>query len=230
MTTTESPLMRKIRLLMAKAQGTDNEHEAATFAAKVQELLLENNLSASDIKMSNGDNRETVGQHDQANGKDFLRSPARRALLMAVCKFYMCSYLRWGNERVVIVGKPSNAEVAASMMNYLLNTVVRLSNNYASGSARIDFRRGCMLQLTNRLYTLTREREQAATQPANTLPALFVSENELVKQYMATIKTKKARSTTIKQGIHAMAGRQAADGISLHGQIGSTNKPQRRLA
>jgi hypothetical protein len=224
--TEETPLMRKIRLLMAKAQGTNNEHEATAFAEKVQELLLQNGLSASDINMEAGQApREEVQQHDQERGgKDFLKSPARRVLLSAVCEFYMCSYLRWGSDRVVIIGKKSNAEVAAAMMNYLLDTVIRLSNSYARGqtsAVRIDFRRGCMARLADRLHTLSLERKRAAQQPTgNTLPALFVDESRLVAAYLATLKTKRAKPIRITQGMHAQAGRRAAEGISLNPQVG----------
>ena len=228
---TETPLMRKIRLLMAKAEGTNNEHEAATFAAKVQELLLQNGLSVSDIQASApGQRTEQVGEHDAANGgRDFLKSPHRKALLQAVCRFYMCSYLRWGNNRMVFVGKAASAEVAASMMDYLLRTVVRLSNAYArehamSNAARVGYRRGCMLRLTERLQQMTMQREREARQPSgggSNLPALFVSESALVKEYLAGQKLRKSRPLRLSSGeAHGMAGRRGADGISLSPQVG----------
>lgn len=224
MTATESPLMRKIRLLMAKAQGTNNEHEAAAFAEKVQELLLENNLSVSDIKMSSGEQAESVGQHEQKNdGRDFLKSPARKALLGSVCRFYMCQYLRWGNNRVVIVGKKSNAEVATEMMNYLLETTIRLSNAYSpKQNERVDFRRGCMLALCGRLDELRYRREQEAKRPqktGNTLPVLFVDESRQVEAYLKTQNVRVGKGVRVKQGLHASAGRQAGSTISLQPQV-----------
>ena len=39
----------KINALYAKAEGTDNEHEAEIFAAKAAELLAEHNLTRSDL-------------------------------------------------------------------------------------------------------------------------------------------------------------------------------------
>lgn len=235
---TETPIMRKIRLLMAKAQGTNNEHEAAAFAAKVQELLLEHGLAVSDIAASSpSEAREKVAEHDAApgGGKNYLKSPARKALLQAVCRFYMCSYLRWGNERLVIVGKRTNAEVAASMMEYLLAQTVRLSNRYGRENgldmrAVTDFRRGCMLKLVDRLNTMTLERERAARGTSNpgNLPAVFVSESQQVRDYMSTLTLKKARPLNIRQGIHAVAGRQAAKDISLSPQVGQQAQ-QRRI-
>jgi hypothetical protein len=238
---TETPLMRKIRLLMAKAQGTTNENEAAAFAEKVQQMLLENGLSAADIDTSAGQRPEEVAEHapDARGGRDFLKSPARRILMGAVCKFYMCSYLRWGSERLVVVGKRANAEVAVEMMNYLLATTVRLSNEYAraqgsrSGSAvATDFRKGCMLRLAERLDSLRRERERAAQRPqtGSNLPALFVGESQLVAEYIKNRGVRSGRPVRMKVGDHATAGRRAADGIGLQPQVRSSAPESRRIA
>lgn len=238
MSATETPIMRKIRLLMAKAQGTNNEHEAASFAAKVQELLLEHGLAVSDIGTADPSApREKVEQHDTpGSGKNFLKSPARKALLFSVCRFYMCQFMRYGSERVVIIGKKSNAEVAASMMIYLLEQTIRLSNRYGrehelSMTAVTDFRKGCMLRLCDRLDKLRYERELAARQPSTNpgnLPAVFASETEQVKAYMATLKVKVGRPLKIQEGQHAMAGRSAAERISLAPQVGQQQRNSTR--
>lgn len=226
MTTTETPLLRKIRLLMAKANDRSiGEAEATAFAEKVQELLLENGLNASDVDLSAGNKpAEQVQEHEQhRGGKDFLKSPARRVLLAAVCKFYMCSYLRWGSERVVIIGKKSNAEVAASMMGYLLDVTIRLSNTYASRQTeRVDYRRGCMMRLAERLNEMAAERERAAlNQKGNTLPVLFKNEGALVQEYLKNRGgVRIGRAARVKHGVHAMAGRAAADRVSLSPQVG----------
>lgn len=231
MTTDETPLMRKIRLLMAKAAGTNNEHEAASFAAKVQELLLQNGLSASDIRSADaGQKAEQVAEHDSVNAKSFLKSPARKVLLHAVARFYMCQTLRWGNERLVFVGKRANAEVAGEMMEYLLSTTLRLSNTYAVGkgnAARIDYRKGCMLRLAERLNELRTQRESEAKQPAaggSNLPVLFVGESQLVQQYMNSLNLRRGRPLRVKEGLHAAEGRRGANGISLAPQVGQGAK------
>lgn len=224
--THESPLKAKIRKLMAKASDPSvTEAEAAAFAVKVQELLLQSGLAMSDIGASTEERREQVGEQSF----DFSRwnSPHRRGLLDTVCSYYMCEVLYWRHQkRMVILGKPQNVEIAASMTDYLISTVVRLSTRYGRehpGSNVVDFRRGCMLRLRERLMEEKAKMERAATttNPGN-LPVLFVSEGALVRQYVeAKYKVRKTKARAIKHGADAWAGRAAAEGISLRPQVGA---------
>ena len=94
-----------------------------------------------------------------------------------------------------------------------------------SNAARVGYRRGCMLRLTERLQQMTMQREREARQPppsgGSNLPALFVSESALVKEYLAGQKLRKSRPLRLSSGeAHGMAGRRGADGISLSPQVG----------
>lgn len=53
-------IVRKIAGLMAKANGTENEHEAAAFAAKAQEMLARHNLSEMDVLKQSAEARGEV--------------------------------------------------------------------------------------------------------------------------------------------------------------------------
>lgn len=228
----ESPLIRKIRALRAKATGAGvTEAEAAAFAAKVQELLVANGLSMQDLHDKTADEEHTAGQyHDDKKWS----SPARKVLLRAVCRFYMCDAIGTIGDKTrwTIVGKPSNVFVALDMLDYLITTTVRLSNEYARqtpGANKIDWRRGCMLRLAERLDEMRRMESQkkpewrSSGNPGN-LPALFATEQQQVKLWMMknmNIRTQKSR--VIRQGNDAAHGRSAADGISLHRQVGGAS-------
>lgn len=229
-THTESPLVAKIRKLMAKANDPSvTEAEASAFAAKVQQMLLENGLALGDIKSASPDEqREQVGEEQHSFKR--WNSPHRRGLLDAVCAYYMCSVLYWRKTGILkIIGKPQNVAVAASMTDYLIETVVRMSTRYGRenpGSNIIDFRRGAMLRLRERLDAARRAmKEEANRAKSNTgnLPVLFVNESALVAEYTKNkykVRTVKARP--IKHGSDARAGRAAAEGISLHPQVGGS--------
>jgi hypothetical protein len=226
----ESPLIRKIRLLRAKAsaEGT-TEAEAASFAAKVQELLAANGLSMSDIKDNDDVERGEVGKEEHHRSK--WVSPARQKLLRTVCRYYMCEAIGpgRGGTHWSIVGRPHNVLVALEMTDYLIKTTVRLSNEYGRrniGANVIDFRRGCMVRLCERLLIALAEQAKQKPEfksdgnPGN-LPALFVSEREQNARFIAqTMKIRTTSDRGIKQGSDAMEGRKAADGISLHQQVG----------
>jgi hypothetical protein len=224
---TESPLIRKIRALRAKAEGKGvTEAEAAAFAAKVQELLAANGLSMADV----GDAEHAP---EAIAGQEFpdVASPARQVLLRATCRYYMCEAIGPARRGMnwTIVGKPSNVLVALEMFDYLIKTVVRLSNEYGRQSPthnKIDFRRGAMTRLAERLMEEWRKATEAKPEwrshgnPGN-LPALFVNEQQQIRAYVAQrMNTRTSAGPRIKHGNDAAVGRQAANGISLHRQVG----------
>lgn len=219
-------LIKKLRALRAKANDRSvTEAEAAAYAAKVQELLTTHGLAMSDIGADQTEEERVEQKFHRWDG-----SPARQVMLRGVCRFYMCTAVgpaRKG-EGWIIVGKPTNVMVALDMFDYLLSTVIRLSNEYGRstpGSNKIDWRRGCMTRLAERLDEMRKAEEakpkefRANGNPGN-LPALFSSEHQLVRSYMkANMETKQA-TTRVRQGDDAAHGRAAAEGIGLHRQVG----------
>lgn len=218
-------LIDVIRRLRAKATSeSSTEAEAAAFAAKVQELLTAHGLSESVLVDAESAEEETVGRRSH----HFRGSPARQVMLRAVCKFYLCTAVGpgRGGDPWIIVGRPTNVMVALDMFEYLLSTVIRMSNDYGrrtSGSNKIDWRRGCMLRLAERLDIMRRaEREKPQERRSNgnpgNLPALMADEQQIIKRVlrdMGVVTTK----TRVRQGDDAAHGRAAADGIGLHRQI-----------
>lgn len=233
-TSKESPLARKIRAMMAKANDPGvGEAEAASFMAKVQELLVKNGLSMADVKQDDEVERGEVGGQTFAEA---WKSPSRKNLLRAVCRYYMCEAVSPGRSggSWTIIGRPHNVAVAVSMTDYLIKTTIRLSNEYAKGRPdrnRIDFRKGCMGRLCERLYdmlaaTKAAKQEWKGTNPGN-LPALFQAEHVLVKDWKKTnMETVTIKSRPIKANVtDAQAGRSAGSGISLHPQVGAGAGP-----
>jgi hypothetical protein len=230
-------LIKTIRALMAKAEGTTNEHEAATFAAKVQELLSRHNLSMENVRAENDDSVDMFTQKDEFN------SPARRRLFWAVCRFYMCKGVApgRGGGHWTIFGRRHNVVVAVEMGQYLVRTVIRLSKDHArqwgaQNKDMIDFRRGAFIRLCERLDEMTARAMQAdkpqwsGENPLN-LPALFTSEKALIESVQAAkgFESKHAKKSKLKHGLHAVLGRRAADDIGLHTQVGK-DKGAGRLA
>lgn len=229
MTISQTPLARKIRALMAKANDKSvGEHEAAAFMNKVQELLVQNGLSMGDVKQEDVEQGDIEGQ----TYRERWKSPSRRNLLRAVCRYYMCEAVspHKNGGMWTIIGRPHNVTVAIEMTDYLIKTTVRLSGAYGRaniGVNVIDFRKGCMGRLCERLQAEMQRAKASAPEyrpngnPGN-LPALFKSEAKLVDEFMRKsiggLRFKPARP--IKAGQDAAAGRAAGDTVSLHGQVG----------
>lgn len=221
-------LVRKIRALMAKAEGTTNEHEAEAFAAKVQELLAKHNLS---IDMMREEARDDVGVHYFNNE---WKSPARKALFWAVCRFYMCKGIGpgRGSSTWTVVGRKHNVVVAIEMSRYLVSTVLRLSNEHgkrtgATGAQVIDYRRGAFQRLSERLDQMRKDAVEAEApkwnadgNPGN-LPALVTSEKALINAALAAtgVKVVNKNIKITHKTDHAMAGRAAAENIGIQRQV-----------
>lgn len=228
-------LIRTIQALMAKASDPGvTEAEALAYSQKAQELLAKHNIAMADVTSAGKDESQDVGGANYDEKERGWKSESRKQLLRAVCRFYMCEAVGpgRGSKTWIIVGKPVNVEVALSMTDYLIRTTIRLSGEYGRanrglGVNIIDFRRGCMARLTERLTEM--RRAQAAQTPEyrpdgnpGNLPALFRSEHQLNRSWMQTnMNIKFGKSRTIREGADAANGRAAADRIGLNHQVGS---------
>ena len=230
--TNETPmdsLTRKIRALHAKARGTNNEHEAATFAAKVQELLEKHNLSADVLAEQKTSRHGGVAGH-RTKQKGWDSSPYRKALVAAVCSLYYCKALYYsGTGEFLLIGTPSNVATAKYMIEYLLETVLRASKEYGAetNKARLDFRRGMIMRLCSRLHAMLEEKQReermrSGNNPGN-LPALYANTSALIEDFIKETVGKTKTSRQVRpQGTEAFyAGSAKGKTISLNQQIGA---------
>lgn len=226
-------LIRTIQALMAKASDPGvTEAEALAYTEKVQELLAKYNIAMADVSSAGAKVQDDMGG---TSIQERWPSESRKQLLRAVCRFYMCEAVGPGRgmKTWTIVGRPTNVKVALDMTDYLIGTTVRLSNEYGrknrgQGVNVIDFRRGCMARLAERMTEMRREQQQQKAEyqssgnPGN-LPALYENEHRLAREYMrAHMNVTFGKSRSIKEGIDALNGRRAADKIGLHSQVGSS--------
>lgn len=228
-------IMDRIAKLLAKAKGTDNENEAAIFAAKAAELLAEHNLTEAQLAARDSGKDQPIGEHPHPG-----RTPDlwRQRIAAGCAKVYFCTMLVHtdgrGKKSVRFYGREHNAKVAIAMTDYLIATVKRMAREYSAAKVvQSDFRRGAGDRLFERLMEIYR----AAQAPAplatgTTLPALYNSE---AKEIAAWVQSKyrvgkaKTRGHTYK-GDGAFAGRDAANRISLNTQVGRETRAGRLLA
>jgi hypothetical protein len=223
-------LLRTIRALRAKAEGTNNEAEAAAFAAKVAEMLAQYGLEESQLDVQE---QSEIG-HEYDVAKEWSTSPARRILANSVCRLYSVRCIMPGNKggKWTIIGRKHNIVMAKEMMTYLVKTTVRLSGqwrkeNFMPHSEAIDFRRGCFERLAQRLTDLRHEQHRRAAPVFNSsgnpqnLPALYMKESDLVNGYMkANFQFRSSKVKAGGRGVGAADGRRAADRVSLSPQVG----------
>lgn len=221
-------IIRKIRALLSKASGTENEHEAAAFAGKAHAMLSQYNISTEELLRSTAtDAGESVGKSIHPNK---YVGGWRNDLMNATAKYYFCKLLitREGDRKAfLLIGKPHNVAVATSMFDYLEKTTIRLGRDWLKAShgtrsEQLAFEKGCGWRIAARLDEM---RIAAANQPATGgggLPALFNNEMQLVQDFLAGMglrpRAAKARGAgKINAGF--FAGRAAAEGVGLGGQV-----------
>ncbi len=234
-----SHVVDKIRKLLAMADGTENEHEAASFAEKAAALLAANNLSLADISEEEGDISEHMWE-------TMYFDPWRRRVIEQAAMLYFCDvfFRKWydkaGRKRrqgIVIVGRPHNAYIAKMMASYLIDTTLRLANNYGKKekpiymsrrAATIGFERGCGEMLAYRMSQLRLEKSKGdqvrvAGNPGN-LPALYADEAGLVNSYLNSLGLKEGsfRQSDLRTAASG-AGIRAAKNISLEPQLTKTS-------
>ena len=222
----------KIAKLLAKAQGTDNENEAAAFMAKVEEMLDEYQLEHWQIT-----------SHADPMGFDMLyegtsSSPTwQRHLLGATAQYYGCKMVRrrglWklkktgkggssDNFELDVIGRESSRVTVQLMYPFIVEQCRQAGRklwNEGHGGTADQLTRRVANALVFRIYRLIDERERApvtAVSTSKNARALVVV-NEIKAfvdgQYgKLSSGIARARSTT-----HAAT--QAASGISIERQV-----------
>lgn len=109
--------VEKIKKLVAKAKGTNNELEAQTFMAKANELLIKYNLSESDVE---GNSKEYICSKYAAD----FKSPWERLLVTCLADANMTHVVfHWKKKSksgvISILGDPINCDVTLHMFEVI---------------------------------------------------------------------------------------------------------------
>lgn len=226
-------LLRKIRALRAKAEGTNNVHEAAAFAAKAAQMLAEHGLEEAQLRSPEADPTEGVTMEKAS--KSWSASPARRQMLLTLCQVHGVRVLWFAGKSGpwMLIGRKSTIAVTLEMADYLLKATARLASEWqrahdAPNKLMVDFKRGCFVTLQSRLFDLEREQhaqpeQRAADGTPRNLPAVVADDRSAVEAFLAKHfgEVKAARRDRVVLRSHAAdAGREAGRRISLRKQIG----------
>lgn len=141
-------IVDKIRKLNVQAndKGT-TEEEAQAFASMVQKLLLKHKLSLTDVEFKE-QAEEEMKKHWidwESAGVDKNRVSWMEDLSALVAKAYFCRILvSAGSNRICLVGKTSDVEVAEYVITTLVRTAEKISwtqyNNKASHASRNKYK------------------------------------------------------------------------------------------
>jgi hypothetical protein len=120
-------LKKKIAALLAKAGGTDNEHEAASFAAKAQQMLEEHQLEIGDVVKTDAIDQSVVFVAPFTNRKWHDLIPP----IMA--EYYGCKVFRQkqpGMTAYLAVGRESSRITLALMLPFVVDQLRHQAAEY----------------------------------------------------------------------------------------------------
>jgi hypothetical protein len=197
---TETDLVRKISALLAKAEGTDNEHEASAFYAKAMDLMLRNSIDEQRVREAIGSKRagEKPVKQDFMYTPNATYRPAKATLLVTVAHaagvkvfFYPAGsgqYRANGDPKLknsawaVFVGFASDIETAKVLYASLLIQDARFARTDWRATGRTDDSWGFMQShLTSFAHSVGRRFLETKGQVPTDGMALVVSRDTAVK-------------------------------------------------
>lgn len=219
-------IKQRIMALLAKARGTDNEHEAEAFLAKAMDLMQQYQLDVADMVDADDPILKHVGMEAAESGHAW-----RWKLYSAVAQLYGCKSIHVGkavkgkNGRLVpgyeqvLVGRESAIITTDLMFPWIVEQVRSKAKEIAklTGMSEQGQAKRVAAALISRIHRLIREQRETTPTTAAGKNALVVL-NQVVAKYEELFPdavTMKARPS-VTDGL----ARAAAEGIGLHRQTG----------
>ena len=238
MTEKETILSRIRKLQSLTTDRGATPEEAAAAAAKAQALLFEHNLTASEI-----DTHETAPDPYGRVEHELERATRttvqwRRSLLYSLAVHNFCTAVTLPNTtRMSVIGKRSNVETVLYLNQCVSRQIESLaqqaSRHLLSGRAayEVNFCRGAVMTVYQRLKTQREESERAATSMSGAMDSGRASRNAVVlrnaKQELdAAVSKFHPRLRTTRSGYDTSRagyqdGRAAGAHVTMHRGIGA---------
>lgn len=127
MTNTESPVLNRVRKLLAVAGRATNEHEAANAAAHASRLMAEHNLTEAMLTVAGQSSRVTEDISDEAILRSQRASQWKGIVAFAVAQSYGCKQY-WHGGNIKVFGRVSAVQATSYTCQYLWNEIERLTD------------------------------------------------------------------------------------------------------
>lgn len=216
----DNKIKAKIAALLAKAKGTDNEHEAGAFLAKAMELLEQHQLTMADIDSAD----DPVERSNGLDGTKWVAS-WQRDLFRALGKLYGCYSVKVNLQkgyRQELVGRQSAIVTTELMFDYAKAECNRLGRElFAQGGADSPAQGARLVgnALARRAFALAPKDDDKPRTDAVGKNALVIKSQVMqrVEQEYPDLFHAKGRKT-----MSTGAAREMAAGIGLHRQAGGS--------
>lgn len=244
-------VISRVKKLLDKAEGTDNEHEAAQAAVRARDLMAAYHLEQAEVEAFGGQVEPDPIVEEIGADIGVRRIPWKHSIASAVARLNGChvwshsSFDPAGKRRTGLrfYGRRGDVQAAHYTVGYLWSEVERITKE-AARAARTrgdrrwcnSFRMGVVARLSERVNAIVGDREQALKQGVGSgskaLVVLARHQQEVEEGYQAVRKAKKMRlmgSSTrlVRDGYDS--GRAAGDSVHLGQARGALPAIQRKL-
>ena len=235
--------IQKLLKLQYNAEKIGSTGEAYQAAKMVRKLLMEYNLSMSDIDTSDGEQKLTMTKSDELAGSDRYGNHWKFQLLGVIASNNLCSAYKRVSGKMFVIGTEDNVAIVQEFYNYLVKVFRRLAKEHWERKCKEWEQQGYNVEyilfadktVENKFFRSYLEGVPVGLQenydslkPTSAETALVVCHQEAIDEYVKenfTMNDKKPRTRTRK--IYGDAyNLGAADGraVSLNRQIAQTPK------
>lgn len=235
--------IQKLLKLQYGAESIGSTGEAFQAAKMVKKLLMEYNLSMSDIDTSDGEQKLTMTKPDELAGSDRYGNHWKFQLLGVIASNNLCSAYKRVSGKMFVIGTEDNVTIVQEFYNYLVKVFRRLAKEHWERKCKEWEQQGYNVEyilfadntVMNKFFRSYLEGVPVGLQenydslkPTSAETALVVCHQEAIDEYVKenfTMNDKKPRTRTRK--IYGDAyNLGAADGraVSLNRQIAQTPK------
>lgn len=232
--------IQKLLKLQYGAESIGSTGEAFQAAKMVKKLLMEYNLSMSDIDTSDGEQKLTMTKSDELAGSDRYGNHWKFQLLGVIASNNLCSAYKRVSGKMFVIGTEDNVAIVQEFYNYLVKVFRRLEKEHWERKCKeweqqdynveyILFADNTVMNKFFRSYLegvpVGLQENYDSLKPTSAETALVVCHQEAIDEYVKenfTMNDKKPRTRTRK--IYGDAyNLGAADGraVSLNRQISS---------
>lgn len=222
MTTNYDKIKTRISALLAKAKGTDNEHEAAAFIAKAEELLEQYQIDLSELEA----NDDKVRHHSGLDADGKWVASWHRHVYRQLAMYYGCESIKVATPkgyRQEIVGRESAIVTTDLMFVFIKGECNRLGRQLVRDGGAPNDANGARLvgnALAIRIAALLAERrarDELAPSTAAAKNALVVKDQVVALYEQLFPEVTMAKGTSFKS---TKSAKELAGTIGLNRQAG----------
>ena len=122
--------IQKLLKLQYGAESIGSTGEAFQAAKMVKKLLMEYNLSMSDIDTSDGEQKLTMTKSDELAGSDRYGNHWKFQLLGVIASNNLCSAYKRVSGKMFVIGTEDNVAIVQEFYNYLVKVFRRLAKEH----------------------------------------------------------------------------------------------------